>query len=161
MSKSTQIARIHVIGWSNTGKTLLIELLLPHLIAAGLKVATAKHAHHGFDLDTPTTDSARHRVAGAEAVVLMGPDGWALQQFDQLAFSTICARLKEDGFDLVLAEGGSPSLNAAAIILPGGRQPPEDSSSISRQLELTTHPADLDEDQLREIATFCVGCIEA
>ena len=32
------------------------------------RVSTVKHAHHGFDIDKPGTDSHRHREAGAHEV---------------------------------------------------------------------------------------------
>ena len=43
---------VSFVGRSNSGKTTLIERLLPVLVLAGYRVATIKHAGHGFDLDT-------------------------------------------------------------------------------------------------------------
>lgn len=40
------------VGRSRSGKTTLIERVIPELVRAGYKVATVKHAGHGFDLDT-------------------------------------------------------------------------------------------------------------
>ena len=53
------------VGRSNSGKTTLIERVIPELVRAGYKVATVKHAGHGFDLDTEGKDSWRHKQAGA------------------------------------------------------------------------------------------------
>ena len=44
---------IGFIGYSNTGKTTLIEKLIPLLRARGLRVSAIKNAHHGFDMDRP------------------------------------------------------------------------------------------------------------
>ena len=41
-----------VAGWSNSGKTTLIEKLTKHFSDCGLRVATIKHTHHKFDIDT-------------------------------------------------------------------------------------------------------------
>ena len=57
-------------GWSGSGKTTLAEQLIASLTARGLDVATVKHAHHGFDADTPGKDSYRHRKAGARQVIV-------------------------------------------------------------------------------------------
>ena len=56
---------IGITGWSGSGKTSLIIRLIPELRARGMRVATLKHAHHSFDLDTAGKDSYRHRAAGA------------------------------------------------------------------------------------------------
>ena len=40
-------------GFSGSGKTTLIERLIPELRARGQRVSVIKHAHHGFDVDTP------------------------------------------------------------------------------------------------------------
>lgn len=67
-----------VVGWSGSGKTVLVEAMLPTLIARGLRVSTIKHTHHGVDLDQPGKDTFRHRSAGATEVVLVSPSRWTL-----------------------------------------------------------------------------------
>ncbi|MBE7418174.1 MAG: molybdopterin-guanine dinucleotide biosynthesis protein B [Ideonella sp.] len=57
-------------GPSGSGKTTLIEQLLPRLRGHGTRVSVIKHAHSGFDIDTPGKDSWRHREAGAFEVLL-------------------------------------------------------------------------------------------
>lgn len=69
---------IGFIGYSNTGKTTLIEKLVPLFIARGLRVAAIKHAHHGFDMDRPGKDSFRYREAGAQQVLIATAQRWAL-----------------------------------------------------------------------------------
>ena len=54
-----------IVGWSGSGKTTLITKLIPVLRARGMRVATLKHAHHAFDVDTP---AAFDRVAGTQEV---------------------------------------------------------------------------------------------
>ena len=67
-----------IAGWSGSGKTALLEKLIPALTARGLKLAVIKHAHHGFDIDRPGKDSYRHREAGAVEVLLSCNERWAL-----------------------------------------------------------------------------------
>lgn len=56
---------IAISGVKNSGKTTLIEKLIPYLTREGLRVATIKHDGHDFDPDVKGTDSFRHRIAGA------------------------------------------------------------------------------------------------
>ena len=56
---------IAVSGIKNSGKTTLIEKLIPKLNNEGLKVATVKHDGHDFDADIEGTDTFKHRNAGA------------------------------------------------------------------------------------------------
>jgi molybdopterin-guanine dinucleotide biosynthesis adapter protein len=69
---------IGFIGYSNSGKTTLIEKLIPLLAARGLQVAAVKNAHHGFDMDRPGKDSYRYREAGASQVLIATWQRWAL-----------------------------------------------------------------------------------
>lgn len=59
-----------IAAWSGTGKTTLLERLLPALRERGLRVAVIKHAHHAFDVDQPGKDSHRLRQAGAEPILV-------------------------------------------------------------------------------------------
>lgn len=61
---------ISIIGKSESGKTTLIERLIPELKKRGYRVGTIKHAPHGFDIDKKGKDSWRHKEAGAETVLV-------------------------------------------------------------------------------------------
>jgi molybdopterin-guanine dinucleotide biosynthesis adapter protein len=69
---------IGIAGWKNSGKTTLAERLVAEFTRRGLRVATVKHAHHSFEVDTADTDSARHRSAGAAQVAIVSEKRWAL-----------------------------------------------------------------------------------
>ena len=56
---------IAVSGVKNSGKTTLIEGLIPRLNARGIVTAVIKHDGHSFVPDTPGTDSYRFFAAGA------------------------------------------------------------------------------------------------
>jgi molybdopterin-guanine dinucleotide biosynthesis protein MobB len=63
---------IGVSGRSGSGKTLLIESLVPRLRGRGLRVAVVKHCSHHIEADTPGKDSDRIFKAGAD-VLAAGP----------------------------------------------------------------------------------------
>jgi molybdopterin-guanine dinucleotide biosynthesis protein B len=97
---------IGFIGYSNSGKTTLIEKLIPLLIGRGLSVSAVKNAHHGFDMDRPGKDSYRYREAGASQVLIATSQRWALLTETPEApapLETLLAQLAP--CDLVLVEG--------------------------------------------------------
>ncbi len=63
-----------IVGFSNSGKTTLMEKLITALSAEGLDVCTMKHSHHQPEMDTPGKDSWRHKHAGAKGSLLVGPE---------------------------------------------------------------------------------------
>jgi len=67
-------------GWSDSGKTHLLRLLLPSLFARGFTVSTIKHAPHTFDVDVPGKDSFKLRQAGANQVLVASRKRFALMQ---------------------------------------------------------------------------------
>lgn len=69
---------IGIAGWKNSGKTTLAVALIAEFSRRGLKVASVKHAHHGFRIDDDETDSARHRRAGAREVAIVSDRRWAI-----------------------------------------------------------------------------------
>lgn len=96
-----------VTGWKNSGKTQLVTALVRELNGRGFRIATVKHAHHAFDVDTPGTDSYRHREAGATEVALVSGRRWALmhelREEEEPPLADILSRLSP--CDLVLIEG--------------------------------------------------------
>ena len=58
-------AVLAISGVHNSGKTTLLEKLLPVLRSRWLKVGVIKHDGHDFTPDVPGTDSYRLREAGA------------------------------------------------------------------------------------------------
>ena len=64
---------ISIVGKSKSGKTTLIEKLIPELKRRGYKIGIIKHAFHEFEIDKKGKDSWRHKAAGAETVVVASP----------------------------------------------------------------------------------------
>jgi len=95
-----------IVGYSNSGKTTLMEKLIAGLTAKGLRIATIKHSHHQPELDTPGKDSWRHKQAGATGSLLLGPEQMMLvQDVRQTQTPQQLADLYFTGSDLVLLEG--------------------------------------------------------
>jgi molybdopterin-guanine dinucleotide biosynthesis protein B len=94
-------------GWSGSGKTTLLARLIPVLVGRGVRVSTIKHAHHGFDIDTPGKDSHTHRLAGATEVLVASSRRWALMhELRDETEPTLAALLGQLALvDLVLIEG--------------------------------------------------------
>jgi molybdopterin-guanine dinucleotide biosynthesis protein B len=95
-------------GFSGSGKTHLVERLIPALRLRGLRVSVVKHAHHKFDIDHPGKDTWRHREAGAFEVVVASDRRLALmREFEQPAELSVHQLIAElyDGVDWVLVEG--------------------------------------------------------
>lgn len=67
-----------IVGNKNSGKTTLAVSVIGELARRGRRVMSVKHGHH-FRVDTPGTDSWRHRHEGsARRVLLAGPDEFAV-----------------------------------------------------------------------------------
>jgi len=97
---------ISIVGRSNTGKTTLIEKLLPELCRRGYRVATIKHAAGGFELDREGKDSWRHKKAGAYKTILVSPTELALMEVFEHEYSVeelVDLYIKDA--DIVLLEG--------------------------------------------------------
>lgn len=96
-----------VVGYKNAGKTGLMERLVAEISGRGFSVSTIKHAHHAFDVDQPGKDSHRHRVAGAQQVLLASGARWALmtelRATQEPPLADLLAQLSP--VDLVLIEG--------------------------------------------------------
>jgi len=80
MTIRKKIPIISIVGYSKTGKTTLIERLIPVLTGKGLKVAVVKHGIHGFKADTPGKDTYRLKKAGAKITILVSPRKIALTE---------------------------------------------------------------------------------
>jgi molybdopterin-guanine dinucleotide biosynthesis protein B len=99
---------IVITGYSNAGKTTLVERLIPALKALGQRVSVVKHAHHRFEMDHPGKDTWRHREAGAFEVVAASPNRlYLVREFEQTVELPVHAVIAEvyPGVDWVLVEG--------------------------------------------------------
>ncbi|MCW8348509.1 bifunctional molybdopterin-guanine dinucleotide biosynthesis adaptor protein MobB/molybdopterin molybdotransferase MoeA [Vibrio sp. ZSDZ65] len=95
-------------AYSGTGKTTLLEALLPKLTATGLKIGVLKHAHHNFDVDKPGKDSYRLRKAGASQMLISSRYRHALMTEtpeEEANFEHLLSRFDHKALDVILVEG--------------------------------------------------------
>ncbi|HCG8517775.1 TPA: bifunctional molybdopterin-guanine dinucleotide biosynthesis adaptor protein MobB/molybdopterin molybdotransferase MoeA [Vibrio parahaemolyticus] len=108
MKHTLNIPILGFAAYSGTGKTTLLEALLPKLTEAGLRIGMLKHAHHNFDVDKPGKDSYRLRKAGASQMLIASRNRYALMTETPEAeseFEYLLTRFDEDMLDVVLVEG--------------------------------------------------------
>ncbi len=95
---------ICIVGRSQSGKTTLIEKLIPILKNKGYRIGTIKHSHHVFDFDKSGKDSWRHKDAGAETVVIASPGKIAMVKNDHAGTLEGLIGYFDD-LDLLITEG--------------------------------------------------------
>ena len=97
---------VSIVSKKRSGKTTLIEKLIPALRAKGYRVGTVKHDTHGFDIDHEGKDTWRHKQCGASTVAISSP--WKLSLIKDVDEEIGLDRIVETFFgdmDLVLTEG--------------------------------------------------------
>jgi molybdopterin-guanine dinucleotide biosynthesis protein MobB len=95
---------VSIVGRSQSGKTTLIEKLIPELKKRGYTVGTIKHSHHNPDLDRSGKDSSRHKAAGADIVIFHSPGKIAMVRNDDSGDLDSLLGYFND-VDLVITEG--------------------------------------------------------
>ena len=111
MNDSKQRPNLPLLGfaaYSGTGKTTLLEALLPMLTESGLRIGVLKHAHHDFDVDKPGKDSYRLRKAGAGQMLISSRKRHVLMTETPEAeadFDYLLTRFDTEKLDLILVEG--------------------------------------------------------
>ncbi|MFO7749226.1 MAG: molybdopterin-guanine dinucleotide biosynthesis protein B [Desulfobacteraceae bacterium] len=112
---------IAVVGKSDSGKTTLLEKLIPEMKKRGHRIGVVKHAHHGFDMDKKGKDSWRHRKAGADASLLVSPGRIGLIK-NQEPGSVQELKTYLSDMDLIITEGFKrEKLPKIEIFRKGGR----------------------------------------
>lgn len=123
---------LSIVGKSNSGKTTLLEKLIPEIKRRGYRVATIKHhTHPGFEIDQPGKDTWRHAQAGSDQVIIAAPDKIAsIRRLErELSLDEIAAQIRD--VDLILTEGykraGKPAIEVlrSANGLERISQPPQ------------------------------------
>lgn len=92
-----------VSGVKNSGKTTLLEKVIPALNARGLRVAIVKHDGHGFAADREGTDTCRLLQAGAMGAAIFDGEKFQMVKVAAVSEADLIALYPEA--DLVLLEG--------------------------------------------------------
>ena len=110
-----------VSGVKNSGKTTLLEKLIPALTRRGLRAAVLKHDGHRFAADRPGTDTFRLLGAGAAGAAIY--DG---EKFQAVKYAAVTegdlAALYPDA-DLILLEGFKDSAYPKIEVVAPDKQP--------------------------------------
>ncbi len=61
---------ISIVGKSKSGKTTLLEKLIPELKSRGYRIGVIKHDIHNHQIDIPGKDSYRIKESGAETIII-------------------------------------------------------------------------------------------
>lgn len=117
------IPTVLVVGASGSGKTMLIERVVPHLHRRGFAVGTVKHASGGFEVDRPSKDLARHFAAGATTTLLVGPEEQARCRRAVPEPLSVLVTSLFAGCDVVLAEGFSWERGPKLVVHRSGLTP--------------------------------------
>lgn len=118
---------IGIVGAKNSGKTTLIETMLPMFIEKGLKVATIKHTGHDHTFDTVGKDSFRHRQAGAGLTMAISQSDMAVFAKPEKQYLLIAKEIIAGHFDLCLIEGD--------------KQSPRPKVLLTKNIEQIKHPS--------------------
>ncbi len=102
-----KIPLLAITGYSGTGKTTLLEKLIPQLNQKGIKVGLIKHSHHNVDVDKAGKDSHRLRLAGANPTMIVCEQRWAMMvETNTLeSFNALVKQMETQDVDLILVEG--------------------------------------------------------
>jgi len=99
---------IAVMGGKNSGKTRTATFLIRELVSAGYRVASVKHIHHSFTMDTQGKDTWKMRESGAEMVSSISPNEVAILRKPDSSESDLERILEfydSEGIDVTVAEG--------------------------------------------------------
>lgn len=153
---------VAISGVKNSGKTTLLEKLLPILCEKGLNVAVIKHDGHTFDADVEGTDSHRLRKAGAYGTAVFCDTHYMViksrattGEFLQLCFPEA---------DLILCEGFKNSSYAKIEVVRKGNSDtpvcdPKTLLAVATDLDLDTKIPTVYLNNVKEIADIILRYI--
>lgn len=98
-----EIPILSVVAYSGTGKTTLLEKLIPALKARGLRLCVMKHDAHDFQVDKEGKDSWRMTKAGADMTLLTNGAHAVCFENRPISDEELLARVHD--VDLILTEG--------------------------------------------------------
>ncbi|MFZ3071976.1 MAG: molybdopterin-guanine dinucleotide biosynthesis protein B [Thermodesulfobacteriota bacterium] len=157
-ASSVRVPIISIVGLSGSGKTTLMEKLIRIFSSEGLRVGTIKHSYHPHPLDAPGKDSWRHKNAGAEKVIFVGPKSFQLVsdiRDDETPEGLSSEYLK--GMDIVLVEGFNRAGVEKIEVIRKGRSEKIEMKSSDNLIAVVT---DFPEDALRRAIGVSVPILD-
>ena len=162
--ESKNTALLVVSGVKKSGKTSLIESLLPLLADRGIRTAVIKRDAHSFTPDTPGTDSFRYFQAGA-----CGSAVYDKEKFSVSRRAPVTERELIEFFpdaDLIILEGFKYSSYPKLELIRSGvsSEPisnPETCIALVSDLELDTNLPVFHLDAVEDIAAFIAEFVKS
>ncbi len=170
--ESFPLPLIGFAAFSGTGKTTLLEKLIPILVSNGIRVGIIKASHHSVDPDTPGKDSYRLRKAGSSQLVLSTPErSICYTEYSKPEDPLLTGQLKlldTSQLDLVIVEGfRDQPFTKIELHRQAFNRPllhPEDENIIAIAWDMTeqqeTPIPQLDINQPEQIADFILNCLQ-
>ena len=122
---------LSISGFKNSGKTTLIEALIPLLLKEGVHTAVIKHHGHGFGgeiPDDPGTDTYRFLENGAFGTVVYDDDMAALVKRGKLGTEDLISMFYDA--DLIIIEGAKHEPWPRIAMLRTGQTIPDDTGTL-------------------------------
>lgn len=155
---------ISVCGIKNSGKTTVLEKLIPELISRGLKVAVFKNGGH-FTPDMPGTDTYRFLQVGASGTLFFDDQQYQISRKLLPPYEELFIQFPEA--DLLLVEGlRGTELPKLEIIKPNDERSPALSEDkvlgyIAENGAYTSSKPVFDRDDVKGIADFIMELYES
>ncbi|USD62181.1 bifunctional molybdopterin-guanine dinucleotide biosynthesis adaptor protein MobB/molybdopterin molybdotransferase MoeA [Vibrio sp. SCSIO 43140] len=169
MKSINNVPLLGFAAYSGTGKTTLLEALLPMLTETGLRIGVLKHAHHNFDVDKPGKDSYRLRKAGASQMLISSRYRHALMTEtpdSEAGFEYLLSRFDHKALDLILVEGCKNiafpkiELNRQEVGKPWLHPSDDNIIAIASDSELDVELPTMSINDLNAIKTFILGYVQ-
>lgn len=116
---------ISIVGYSKSGKTTLLEKVIPLLTGKGYSVGVIKHTGHAFTMDQPGKDSQRFERVGADGVVLAGSGQIGFFGKMDESEALMIDRIEQSFFsdrDIILTEGFKKGDKPKIAVLTRGKE---------------------------------------
>jgi molybdopterin-guanine dinucleotide biosynthesis protein MobB len=148
------------VAFSNTGKTTLLEKLVPELKRRGLRVAVVKHDAHEFEIDREGKDSWRMTRAGAAVTAVASATKAVLMENRFIPIEELIDRIRD--VDIILTEGWKHGPWPKIALQRGetGKPlplPPEDCLAIVTDVPQETKTPCLGFDDIGPLADILLG----
>lgn len=163
---SASLPLLGFAAFSGTGKTTLLEAMLPKLVERGIRIAVIKHAHHNFDIDQEGKDSYRLRKAGASQMLISSRYRRALvteTPEEEANLPHLISQLDQTALDLILVEGFKkldfPKIELHREEVGKPWLHPDDSNiiAVAANIPANTHLPQMDINNLDQITDFVVN----
>ncbi|MCR5748255.1 MAG: cyclic pyranopterin monophosphate synthase MoaC [Lachnospiraceae bacterium] len=158
-------------GFSKSGKTTLIEKIIPKFKGQGSKVTVIKHDAHQFDIDKEGKDTFRFNLAGADSVMISSPSKSAI--INEFPMSLEEMTEASGDADLIIIEGyKNAKLRKIGItssrtkyLLPGDPSEytaiaTDDENALREAFKTDIKCPVFDLDDADKIFTFMNGCMD-